>query len=225
MVNVPSIEDISSIIQLVSHCCTVDLHASCEHHQVIPLRYNVEEKVDVRSLVNEKSYGMTINDHRDLQRDQSRLWTICSAPTKWKFSASIFMSSSFHKPALRLTRFLLNEKLIFVSELTVKSCGVPGLIDGLRGRPSWCEWISVSSRSSTSVLRWTKVRRCRETEIENFLLTIKANGESCTTDLVTTDTDRTWPADIEVLFWTVCWRDTRRKPIICSEAEKSIESS
>lgn len=59
----PSIENISSIIQLISYCCTIDLHAGREHNKVVPLRYDVEEKVDVWSLVNEKSDGMSINDN------------------------------------------------------------------------------------------------------------------------------------------------------------------
>lgn len=46
--------------------------------------------------------------------------------------------------------------------LTVKSCGVPGLTVFL-GIASWCECISVSSKSNTNVLRWTILRRCRDT--------------------------------------------------------------
>lgn len=61
--NSPSIENVSSVIQLISNSCTIDLHTCCEHNQVVPLRHNVEEKVDVRSLVNEKSDGMTIDDN------------------------------------------------------------------------------------------------------------------------------------------------------------------
>lgn len=34
---------------------------------------------------------------------------------------------------------------------------------GFRGRPSWCECINVSSRSSTKVFRCTKPSRCRDT--------------------------------------------------------------
>lgn len=46
--------------------------------------------------------------------------------------------------------------------LTVKSCGVPGLTVFL-GIASWCEWINVSSKSNTNVLRWTMLKRCRDT--------------------------------------------------------------
>lgn len=46
--------------------------------------------------------------------------------------------------------------------LTVKSWGVPGLTVFL-GMALWCEWMSVSSRSSTNVFRCTILRRCRET--------------------------------------------------------------
>lgn len=46
--------------------------------------------------------------------------------------------------------------------LTVKSCGVPGLTV-FRGIASWCEWINVSSKSNTSVLRCTILSRCRDT--------------------------------------------------------------
>lgn len=119
---------------------------------------------------------------------------------KWKFSASIFVSSSFHKhPETLAKRFLLNEKLIFRAELTVKSWGVPGLMVGFRGSPSWCEWMSVSSRSSTSVFRWTKLRRCRETKIENFSLSFSVVRCYCVTNLATAGTDHTWPADTGLL--------------------------
>lgn len=46
--------------------------------------------------------------------------------------------------------------------LTVKSCGVPGLTVFL-GIASWCEWISVSSKSNTNVFRCTMLKRCRDT--------------------------------------------------------------
>lgn len=62
----PSVEDISSVVQLISHCCSIDLHTCCEHNQVVPLGHNVEEKVDVRSLVHKESDRMSIDDNRYL---------------------------------------------------------------------------------------------------------------------------------------------------------------
>lgn len=59
----PSIKDISSIIQFVRYRCTIDLHACSEHNQIVPLRHDVEEKVDMRPLVYEESDGMSINDN------------------------------------------------------------------------------------------------------------------------------------------------------------------
>lgn len=83
------------------------------------------------------------------------------AQIKWKSCSSIsflrFLSSSFRTQHQKI---FVEWKIDF---LTVKSCGVPGLIVGFRGRPSWCEWINVSSRSSTRVFRCTKLKRCRDT--------------------------------------------------------------
>lgn len=66
----PSIEDISPVIQFVSHCCTINLHTSREHNQVVPLRNDVEEKVDVRPFVNEESDRMSIDDNRNLRKSE-----------------------------------------------------------------------------------------------------------------------------------------------------------
>lgn len=63
MYSSPSVEDISAIIQLVSDGCTVDFHARREHHQVVPLGNDVEEKVNVRPLVHEESHRMSIDDN------------------------------------------------------------------------------------------------------------------------------------------------------------------
>lgn len=59
----PSVEDISSVVQLFSNCCSINLHTCCEHDQVVPLGHNVEEKVDVRSFVHKESDGMSIDDN------------------------------------------------------------------------------------------------------------------------------------------------------------------
>lgn len=49
------------------------------------------------------------------------------------------------------------------SKTYVKSCGVPGFTLLFLGTASWCEWIKVSSRSSTSTFLWTMLNRCLET--------------------------------------------------------------
>jgi hypothetical protein len=63
----PSIEDISSVIQFISYCSAINLHTGSEHNQVIPLGHDVEEKVNVRSLVNEESDGMSVDYDGDLK--------------------------------------------------------------------------------------------------------------------------------------------------------------
>lgn len=62
----PSVEDISSVIQFVSHCCTINFHTSREHNQIVPLGNYVEEKVDVRPFMNEESDRMSVDNNRDL---------------------------------------------------------------------------------------------------------------------------------------------------------------
>lgn len=56
-----------------------------------------------------------------------------------------------------IQRNLSPSPLMFLADaltLRIKSGGVPGLTVGLR-TPSWCEWISVSSRSRTRIFLFT----------------------------------------------------------------------
>lgn len=187
----PSWQDIPPIVQLISYGRTVNLHTGGEHNKIVPLRHNVEEKVDVRPLVHEESHWMSIDDHWHLQK-----WDEKNLHHSWKFvqltrrdrvkvNFDLMQFSSLPLQSQHTThcehhraifsssrtiffffRWFHLSKMLSIhlkDSLTVKSCGVPGFIVGFLGRPSWCEWMSVSSRSSTRVFRCTRLNRCLET--------------------------------------------------------------
>ena len=49
------------VVQLVGDGRPINLHGGREDDEVVPLRHNFEEKVDMRPFVNKKSHRMPVN--------------------------------------------------------------------------------------------------------------------------------------------------------------------
>jgi hypothetical protein len=65
----PSIENFATVVQFISYSSTIYFHTRCEHNQIVPLRNDIQEKVDVGPLVNEESHWMSIDNYRHLQKE------------------------------------------------------------------------------------------------------------------------------------------------------------
>ena len=233
----PSIEDISAIIQFISYCCTINLHTSSEHNQIVPLRYYIEEKVNVRSLVNEESNGMSVDDNWHLKVIESlaiilmsSFWQRLARELKWKFFfAAIFVSSSFRQASQR-GRQTQPLEADFWMKMNFKACDLQW------NRRVFQAWLRDSEEDRHDVSGWAShLDRERESyvapnsddvvKLKVKIALLKASTGGNATYLAITDIDRTSPADIGEPFWILYSRDKRWITIFFLKVEKTIAAS